>query len=58
MLAIPVPDLDATYEPWRPEGPPVTLKPEGAYWSRIFYDLDPDRYELMFEQYHAIDVPT
>ncbi|MGH3397926.1 MAG: hypothetical protein ACRDPO_24875 [Streptosporangiaceae bacterium] len=23
-----------------------------GYWARIFYGLDPDGYELMFEQHH------
>jgi lactoylglutathione lyase len=58
VLAIPTPDLDATYELWRSEGLPVTLEPEDAYWARIFYGLDPDGYELMFEQHHAINEPT
>jgi hypothetical protein len=39
-------------------GLPVTLEPEDAYWARIFYGLDPDGYELMFEQHHAIDART
>jgi lactoylglutathione lyase len=58
VLAIPTPDLDATYGRWRAEGLPVTLEPEDAYWARIFYGLDPDGYELMFEQHHAIQKPT
>jgi lactoylglutathione lyase len=53
VLAIPVPDLDAVYEFWCSHGLPVTLEPENAYWARIFYGLDPDGYELMFEQHHA-----
>jgi lactoylglutathione lyase len=53
VLAIPVPDLDAVHELWRSEGLPVTLEPENAYWARIFYGLDPDGYELMFEQHHV-----
>jgi lactoylglutathione lyase len=31
---------------------------EDAYWARIFYGLDPDGYELMFEQHHAINEPA
>jgi lactoylglutathione lyase len=58
VLAIPTPDLDAIYDLWRSEGLPVTLEPEDAYWARIFYGLDPDGYELMFEQHHAINEPT
>jgi lactoylglutathione lyase len=58
VLAIPTPDLDATYRLWRAEGLPVTLEPEDAYWARIFYGLDPDGYELMFEQHHAIENPA
>lgn len=58
VLAIPTPDLDAIYDLWRSEGLPVTLAPEDAYWARIFYGLDPDGYELMFEQHHAINEPA
>jgi lactoylglutathione lyase len=57
VLAIPTPDLDATYDLWRAEGLPVTLEPQDAYWARIFYGLDLDGYELMFEQHHAINRP-
>jgi lactoylglutathione lyase len=52
VLAIPVPDLNAVRELWRSHGLAVTLEPEDAYWARIFYGLDPDGYELMFEQHH------
>ena len=58
VLAIPTPDLDATYALWCSEGLKVTLEPEDAYWARIFYGLDPDGYELMFEQHHPIKEPT
>jgi lactoylglutathione lyase len=58
VLAIPMPDLDAIYDLWCSEGLPVTLEPEDAYWARIFYGLDPDGYELMFEQHHAINELT
>lgn len=58
VLAIPVPDLDAVHGLWRSEGLPVTLEPENAYWARIFYGLDPDGYELMFEQHHVPPQPT
>ncbi len=58
VLGIPVPDLDATYDRWRAEGLPVTLEPQDAYWARIFYGLDLDGYELMFEQHHPINRQT
>jgi lactoylglutathione lyase len=53
VLAIPVPDLDAVHQLWHSEGLPVTLEPEDAYFARIFYGLDPDGYELMFEQHYV-----
>ncbi|MFF0656246.1 VOC family protein [Micromonospora tulbaghiae] len=53
VLTVPTADLDATYELWRDEGLPVTLEPEDVGWARIFYGLDPDGYEVMFEQFHA-----
>ena len=58
MLAIPTPDLDATHGLWRAKGLPVTLEAEDAYWARIFYGLDPDGHELMFEQHHTFEKPT
>jgi len=51
VLAVPVNDLSATYDLWRSEGLTVTLEPQDAYWARIFYGLDPDGYELMFEEH-------
>ena len=54
VLAVPTHDLDATYELWRRERLPVTLEPEDAFWARIFYGLDPDGYEVMFEQFHDV----
>ncbi|WDZ88238.1 VOC family protein [Micromonospora cathayae] len=51
VLAVPTPDLTATYELWRAEGLPVTLEPEDVGWARIFYGLDPDGYEVMFEEF-------
>ena len=50
VLVVPTTDLHATRELWRREGLPVTLEPEDVGWARIFYGLDPDGYELMFEQ--------
>ncbi|RLQ03554.1 VOC family protein [Micromonospora sp. BL1] len=52
VLTVPTADLDATYTLWRGEGLPVTLEPEDVGWARIFYGLDPDGYEVMFEQFH------
>ena len=52
VLAVPVSDLGAAYDLWRSEGLTVTLEPRDAYWARIFYGLDPDGYELMFEEHH------
>jgi lactoylglutathione lyase len=54
VLAVPTQNLDDTYDLWRREGLPVTLEPQDAFWARIFYGLDPDGYELMFEQHHQV----
>lgn len=56
VLAIPTQSLDDTYALWRHEDLPVTLEPQDVFWARIFYGLDPDGYELMFEQ-HRQDAP-
>ncbi|MEU7714693.1 VOC family protein [Micromonospora chalcea] len=53
VLTVPTADLDATYALWCDEGLPVTLEPEDVGWARIFYGLDPDGYEVMFEQFRA-----
>lgn len=53
VLVVPTADLDATYALWQQEGLPVTLEPEDVGWARIFYGLDPDGYELMFEQFDS-----
>jgi lactoylglutathione lyase len=58
VLAVPTSDLDATYDLWRSEGLPVTLEPQDVYWARIFYGLDPDGYELMFEEHHPTAPPA
>jgi hypothetical protein len=42
----------------RSEGRTVTLEPHDAYWARIFYGLDPDGYELMFEEHHPGTPPA
>jgi lactoylglutathione lyase len=52
VLSIPTKDLGGMYALWRDEGLPITLEPEDAGWARIFYGLDPDGYEVMFEQFH------
>ncbi|MCO7195150.1 VOC family protein [Pseudonocardia sp. McavD-2-B] len=51
VLAIPTSDLEAMHRLWRAEELPITLAPEDAGWARIFYGLDPDGYEVMFEQF-------
>jgi lactoylglutathione lyase len=51
VLSIPAKDLDKMYAMWRDEGLPITLEPEDAGWAKIFYGLDPDGYEVMFEQF-------
>lgn len=53
VLAVPTTDLDTTYALWQREGMRVTLEPEDVFYARIFYGLDLDGYELMFEQQHA-----
>jgi lactoylglutathione lyase len=52
VLTVPTQDLDGAYDLWQREGLPVTLEPQSVPWARIFYGLDPDGYELMFEQFH------
>lgn len=51
VLAIPTSDLEAMHRLWRAERLPITLAPEDVGWARIFYGLDPDGYEVMFEQF-------
>jgi lactoylglutathione lyase len=58
VLAVPTQNLDDTYDLWRREQLPVTLEPQDVFWARIFYGLDPDGYELMFEQPHQDGVQT
>lgn len=53
VLSIPTTDLDATYEIWKSHGLPVTLEPEDAGFARIFYGLDPDGYDVTFEQFRS-----
>ncbi|WJV50213.1 VOC family protein [Streptomyces flavofungini] len=51
-LAVPTPDLDAAHALWRAEGLPVLTEPEDTDWARVFVGLDPDGYEVSFEQFH------
>lgn len=51
VLTVPTMDVAAMRDLWRREGLPVTLEPENAGFAMIFYGLDPDGYELMFEQF-------
>ena len=51
VLVIPTADLEGMHDLWRSQGLPVTLEPEDVGWAQIFYGLDPDGYEVMFEQF-------
>ncbi len=51
VLVVPTADLCVPRELWRREDLPVTLEPEDAGFARVFYGLDPDGYELMFEEF-------
>lgn len=51
VLVIPTPDIQRTRRLWELEGLLVTLEPEDTGWAQIFYGLDPDGYEMMFEQF-------
>jgi lactoylglutathione lyase len=53
VLAMPTQDIDRVYNLWRREGLRITLEPQEVFYARIFYGLDPDGYELMFEQHPA-----
>jgi lactoylglutathione lyase len=53
VLTIPTQDLDGVYALWQDKGLPVTLEPQDVFFARIFYGLDPDGYEVMFEQRHS-----
>src|SRR3712207_3533899 len=52
VLAVPTNDIAGVRELWLREALQVTLEPEDAGFAVIFYGLDPDGYELMFEQFH------
>ncbi len=49
---MPTTDIAAVRELWRRESLQVTLEPEDVGFAVVFYGLDPDGYELMFEQFH------
>lgn len=51
VLVIPTQDIAEVREMWQREGLPVTLEPEDVGFAKIFYGLDPDGYEVMFEQF-------
>jgi lactoylglutathione lyase len=51
VLVVPTADLGAVRELWRREGLPVTLEPEDVGFARVFHGLDPDGYEIMFEEF-------
>jgi lactoylglutathione lyase len=53
VLSIPTQELDEMYALWRSEGLRITLEPEDVGWARIFYGMDPDGYEVMFEQFRS-----
>ena len=53
VLSVPTVDLEATYATWQSHGLLITLEPEDAGFARIFYGLDPDGYDVAFEQLHA-----
>ncbi|WP_274911021.1 VOC family protein [Streptomyces sp. WZ-12] len=50
VLTVPTKNLHTIHNLWRVERLPVTLEPADAPWGRIFMGLDPDGYELLFEQ--------
>ncbi|MEI5102378.1 VOC family protein [Streptomyces sp. PmtG] len=52
VLAVPTRDLDGAYGLWRAEGLEVLSEPEDTDWARVFVGLDPDGYEVTFEQFH------
>ncbi|MFC8043466.1 VOC family protein [Nocardia sp. NPDC057353] len=50
-IGLRVRDLDAAYELWQAEGLPIISERENVVWARIFSGLDPDGYEITFEQF-------
>lgn len=53
VLVVPTTDLDGAHDLWLSEGLTVTLEPEDVGWARVFYGLDPDGYEVMFEEFRG-----
>ncbi len=52
VLALPTLDIDGMRQLWDRQGLPVTLEVEDVEFAVIFYGLDHDGYELMFEQFN------
>ncbi|RJQ72837.1 VOC family protein [Pseudonocardiaceae bacterium YIM PH 21723] len=50
-MALPVPDLDAAHRLWRDAGLPIVMEPKDAGFARVFSGLDPDGYQVTFEQF-------
>ncbi|UFN44661.1 VOC family protein [Nocardioides okcheonensis] len=53
VLVVPSTDIAAVHQLWVSEGLTVTLPPEDVGFADIFYGLDPDGYEIMFEQFRG-----
>ena len=51
VLVVPTTNIADAHHVWMSEGLPVTLEPEHVGFAEIFYGLDPDGYEVMFEQF-------
>ncbi|NPC96184.1 VOC family protein [Nocardioides sp. zg-DK7169] len=51
VVVVPTTDIAGMRDLWRAEGLPVTLEVEDVGSARVFYGLDPDGYEVMFEQF-------
>ncbi|MDT0445286.1 VOC family protein [Streptomyces johnsoniae] len=52
VLTIPSKDIDQSYRLWQDEGLPVTAEPMNVGWASVFFGLDPDGYDVMFEHFH------
>lgn len=50
VLAIPTPDLDGVHRYWEEEGMLVVSAPHRDGARRVFHGLDPDGYQLRFEE--------
>ncbi len=53
VLVVPTTNIAAAHNVWTSEGLTVTLEPEDVGFAEVFYGLDPDGYEVMFEQFRA-----